>query len=114
MASAGRRIVIEFLGKDTSAGSTAVAVQKKFGKLGGSLDAVGQKAGKMLAVGAAAGGVALFKMTQAAAEDDLAQRKLADTLTKGAGATQAQIAQTEAWISAQGKATGVTDRKSVV
>jgi phage-related protein len=109
VASAGRRIVIEFLGKDTSAGSTAVAVQKKFGKLGGSLDAVGQKAGKMLAVGAAAGGVALFKMTQAAAEDDLAQRKLADTLTKGAGATQAQIAQTEAWISAQGKATGVTD-----
>ena len=108
MAS-NRRIVIEFLGKDVSAGSTAAKVEQKFGKLGGRLDKVGQAAGKMLAVGAIAGGAALYKMSQAAADDAAAQTQLANTLKNAAGASDGQIAATEKWIEAQGKALGITD-----
>lgn len=108
MAS-NRRITVEFLGKDVSAGSTAAKVEQKFGKLGGRLDRVGQMAGKVLVAGAVAGGVALFKMGQSAAADEAAQSKLANTLRNTTGASDGQIASTEKWIEAQGKATGITD-----
>jgi len=109
VAGSNRRITVEFLGKDVSAGSTAAKVEQKFGKLGGRLDRVGQAAGKILVAGAVAGGVALFKMSQMAAEDEQAAAKLANTLRNTAGATDGQIASTEKWITAQGKALGVTD-----
>lgn len=64
---------------------------------------------KVAAVGFAAAGVAAYKATKAAAEDEAAQSKLAQTLKTGAGASKAQVAATEKWISAQGKALGVTD-----
>lgn len=64
-----------------------------------------------LAVGAAAvvAGKALYEMGQAAAADESAQQKLALQLRNSAKATDAQIASTEGWIAAQGKALGVTD-----
>ena len=106
---AGRRIVIEFLGKDKSAGSTAANVEKKFGKLGGKLDRVGQAAGKVLAGGTLLAAAGLYKMGQAAAADEQGQVKLAGALRNAANATDGQIAATEKWITAQGKALGVTD-----
>lgn len=105
----GRKITIEFLGKDTSAGKAASEVEQKFGKLGGRLDKVGRAAGKILAVGVLAGGAALYKMGQAAADDELAQSKLAQSLKVAAGASDEQVAATERWITAQGKALGMSD-----
>lgn len=104
-----RRIVVEFLGKDTSAGSTAKAVETKFGKLGGKLDRVGQAAGKVLLGGAVLATGALYKMGQAAAADEAAAGKLAGSLRNAAGATDTQVAAVEKWITAQGRALGVTD-----
>lgn len=75
MAS-GRRITIEFLGKDTSASSTAIAVEKKFGKLGGSLDKVGQASGKLLAGGLIAGGAAMVKFGDKASDLAETQNKV--------------------------------------
>lgn len=106
---ANRRIVIEFLGKDVSAGSAAAKVEQRFGKLGGRLDKVGQAAGKVLAGGVALGGAALYKMSQSAAEDEAAQVRLAGALKRSGGATDEQVAAAERWIEAQGKALGVTD-----
>lgn len=104
-----RRIVVEFLGKDVSAGSEASAVEKRFGKLGGKLDKVGQIAGKALAGGLLLAGAAAVKMTQAAAEDAEGQAKLATVLRNTTNATDAQVAATEDWITAQGKALGMAD-----
>jgi hypothetical protein len=80
------------------------------------LETNGQKAQfaiKKAAVPAAAAlvglGAALFDATKGAIEDDAAQKKLALQLMNSAGATDAQIAATETWISTQGTALGVTD-----
>lgn len=54
-------------------------------------------------------GAAAFKATQAAADDASAQARLAQSLKTAAGATKEQIAATESWITAQGKALGVSD-----
>jgi len=53
--------------------------------------------------------VALGDATKGAMEDDAAQQKLALQLRNSSGATDAQIASTENWISVQGRALGVTD-----
>lgn len=108
MASSGRRIVVEFLGKD-SVSPAAKKVEQTFGRLGGRIDKVGIAAGRVLAGGLLLGGVAAIKATKAAADDEQAQAKLANTLRQAAGATDVQIASTEKWIAAQGKAFGVTD-----
>ena len=107
--SATRKLTIEFIGKDTSAGRAASSLEQKYGKLGATMNKVGQVSGRILAGGLLLAGAAAVKATQAAAEDEQAQVKLADTLRKAAGATDAQIASTENWITAQGKALGVTD-----
>lgn len=57
----------------------------------------------------AALGAGLYKATQMAADDAQAQVVLANTLKNTAGATAAQTASVENWITAQGKALGVTD-----
>ena len=105
---ANRKITIEFLGKN-STDKTAAAVERRYGKLGGTLDKVGQRAGKVLAVGFGVAAVAAVKMGQAAAADDAAARKLANTLQNAAHATKGQVAATESWITAQGKSLGVSD-----
>lgn len=66
--SGSRRITIEFLGKDTSAGKTASAVEQKFGRTGAKLDKVGKIAGRVLVGGLAVGGAAMVKMGQKASD----------------------------------------------
>jgi len=68
-----------------------------------------KKAAVPAAAGLAALGVALFDATKGAIEDDAAQQKLALTLRNTTGATDAQIAATESWISSQGKLLGISD-----
>jgi hypothetical protein len=107
--AASRKVTIEFLGKDVSAGKTASAVEQKFGKTGKAMDKVGRIAGGALLGGLALAGAGMVKAGQAAADDELAQGKLATAMRNNAGATDEQIASTEKWIEAQGKAFGVTD-----
>jgi hypothetical protein len=80
------------------------------------LETTGQKAQfalKKAAVPAAAAmaglGAALFDATKGAMEDAAAQDLLANNLRKATGATDAQIAANEDWISTQGKLLGITD-----
>lgn len=108
MAS-GRKVTIEFLGRDTSAGRTASDLERKFGKLGGRMDKVGRVSGRILAGGIVLAAGAAIKAGQAAAGDEAAQAQLETQLKKAAGATDAQVAATEDWITAQGKATGIAD-----
>lgn len=104
-----RRVTIEFLGKDKTFGRTADQMGNKADRLGAKM----RKVGKMAALGLGASAViaakGLYEMGQAAMEDQQAASLLAKQLRNSAGATKGQIAQTENWISAQGKALGVTD-----
>lgn len=70
---------------------------------------VGAAAGVALAGGLLLAGKAAVEMTKRAAEDQAAAAKLAQTLHTAAHATDAQVASTEDWITAQGKALGVAD-----
>lgn len=105
----GRRIVVEFIG-DASAlrkatGEGGAALQGFSGKA----QAAGRIAGRALAGGLLLAGAAAVSATKAAAEDEAAQAQLAQQLKQAAGATDAQVASTEAWITAQGVATGMAD-----
>lgn len=104
-----RRIVIEFLGEDKNLGSTTADLDGKTSRLGSTLAKVGKVAAVGMAAGAVIAGKAMFDMTRNAMEDDAAQRKLALSMKNTVGATDAQIASTEKWISRQGRALGVTD-----
>jgi hypothetical protein len=80
------------------------------------LETTGQKAQfalKKAAVPAAAAmaglGAALFDATKGAIEDAAAQDLLANNLRKATGATDAQIAANEDWISTQGTLLGIAD-----
>jgi hypothetical protein len=99
-------IVTEFVGTGIE------KAKKEFSQLEG----VGKKAQfaiKKAAVPAAAAltavGAALFDATKGAIEDAAAQDLLANNLRKTTGATDAQIASTEDWISTQGQLLGVAD-----
>lgn len=68
------------------------------------------KVGALAAAGGAVIlGKALVDMTQNAMADEAAQRKLAIGLKNATGATKAQVAGVEDWISKQGKVLGITD-----
>lgn len=73
------------------------------------LGRAGQVAGRLLAAGLLVAAGAAIKFTNAAADDAQASAKLASTAQKVAGATKAQTAGLEDWITAQGKSKGVTD-----
>ena len=109
MAASARRVVVEFLGDDKSLGKTMGDVDGKSGRLMGTLAKVGKVAAVALAAGAVAGAVGLVKLTKGAIEDEAAQAKLAQQLKNSADATDKQVGSVERWISAQGKALGVTD-----
>ena len=76
-----------------------------WGKAGVAIQKAAVPAG--IAVAALAG--AAYKFAQAAIEDQASAARLAQGLAKTTGATKAQVAATEEWISAQGKALGVAD-----
>ena len=106
---ANRKVVVEFLGKDTSLGRTSDQAGKRVNTLGSRMRTVGKIAGGALAGGLIIAGKAAIDAGKAAAEDEAAASKLAHTLRSAAGANDAGVAATERWISAQGKALGVTD-----
>lgn len=70
---------------------------------------VGQSLTRNLTVPLAAAAYGLVKFTQAAADDVQQQTVLANTLRNTADATDATIASTEKWITAQQKALGFSD-----
>lgn len=106
---AGRRVVVEFLGKDTSLSKTSADVESKTSKLGRRMAKVGKVAALGLGVGAVVAAKGLFEMGKAAAEDQVSAKLLEGQLKRSAKATDAQVAATEDWITAQGKALGVAD-----
>lgn len=108
MAS-GRKVTIEFLGNNRDLDRAMDQSASRAGRFSGALKKAGKVAGLGLAAGAVIAGKALFDMTKAAIEDEAAQAKLSNTLKKAAGATDAQIAQTEEWITKQGELLGYTD-----
>ena len=99
-------IISEFDGKGIA------KAKQEFSQLEGA-GAKAQYAIKKAAIPAAAAlagvGAALFSATQGAMEDAAAQKQLALTLSNTTNASDAAIASTEDWISAQGKALGVAD-----
>ena len=99
-------IITEFVGDGIA------KARKEFAQL----ETAGQKAQfaiKKAAVPAAAAlagvGAALFDATKGAIEDAAAQDLLANNLRKTTGATDAQIAAVEDWVSEQGKLLGIAD-----
>lgn len=66
---------------------------------------------KVAALGFAAVAVGAVKLAQGAADDQKAAAALAKTLKNTTGATDAQVASVEDWISAQGRALGISDDK---
>lgn len=104
-----RRVMVEFLGQDRSLGKTIGDVDGKSSKLTATLGKVGKAAALGLGAAFVAGGVALVGMTKNAIEDEAAQRRLALAMRNSVGASDAQVAGVEKWISAQGVALGVTD-----
>lgn len=89
--------------------SKAVAQFKQLETSGQKAQFAIKKAAVPAGIAIAGLGVALFDATKGAIEDDAAQQLLASTLKKTTGATEAQIAANENWISTQGKLLGVTD-----
>lgn len=108
MAS-GRKIVVEFLGNASDLNRAMDDSARRGGRFGAALKKAGKVAALGLAAGAVIAGKALVDMTKAAIEDEKAQQQLANQLRKAAGATDEQIASIEDYISAQGRALGVAD-----
>lgn len=105
----GDTIKVRFLGDDSDLSRAAASAGHSTSRLGSTLKKVGIAAAAALAVGAYAAGKALVGMTKAAIEDQVSQDALARTLKNTTGASNAQIASVEDWISKQGILTGVTD-----
>jgi hypothetical protein len=97
------------LGEDRSAGKTLKGVGKDAEGTKGKLHALAKAASVALVGGFVAAGAAAVKFTKQAAEDEAGASRLANTMRKAAGATDAQVKSTEEWITAQGKALGVAD-----
>lgn len=109
MSTKVAELAVKITGDGSSASRALDQVSTKSSSFASKASKAGAVAGKVLAGGLIAAGAAAFKATQAAAEDEAAQSKLAQTLTKAGHASREQIAATEDWITAQGKAKGVAD-----
>lgn len=109
MSTKVAELAVRITGDGSSASRALDQVGSKSSSFASKASKAGAVAGKVLAGGLALAGVAAFKATQAAAADEAAQSKLAQTLAKAGGATREQIAATEDWITAQGKSKGVAD-----
>lgn len=92
---------INIIADATQAAATMDKASTRAGKFGSGLKKAALPAGALLA--------GLGLMGKAAADDARGQAILARQLQKSAGATQAQVAASEAWISQTAMATGVAD-----
>ena len=99
-------IISEF---DGTGINKAVAQFKQLETAGQKAQFAIKKAAVPAGIAIAGLGVALFDAAKGAMEDEAAQQLLAATLKKTTGATDAQIAANENFISSQGKLLGVTD-----
>jgi len=105
----GRDFEVKFKGDATQLTTTLKGVQKSSASMGQNLSKTAKVVGVAFAgMGLAAGKFAI-ESVRAAAEDQKAQLKLAKTLQNVTGATDAAIAATEEFITAQQFATGVSD-----
>lgn len=104
-----RRITVQFIGDASSLNRATDSAGRSTTTLGDKMKRVGRIAGVALAAGAVIAAKGLFEATKAAAADQAAQDRLAQTLRNATRASAAQIAGVESWISAQGRALGVTD-----
>ena len=104
-----RRIVVQFIGDARSLNRATDSAGDATTRLSDRMRAVAKVAGFALAAGAVMAAKGLYSATKAAIADSAAQAKLAQGLKNAAGANDAQVAATERWISAQGRALGVTD-----
>lgn len=86
-----------------------ILMSRSLQNAGRSITNTGTALTRNLTVPLVAAGYAIARATDAAAEDAKAQTVLATTLRNTTGATDATIASTEKWITAQQKALGVTD-----
>lgn len=109
MAGTARRITVEFLGNSRDLDAAMDGSARKSSKFGSALGKVAKVGALGLAAGVVVAGKALFDMTKAAAEDEAAQVRLANTLKNVTGASSSQVAAVEDWISKQGVLLGVTD-----
>jgi hypothetical protein len=86
--------------------------EKAFGSLKNSSDKIGKSmkvAGVAAAAGLATAAYAALDFAKAAMEDEAAAAQLANTLKNTTGATDAQIASVERWITSVSLATGTAD-----
>lgn len=105
MAGRSAILAVRILGDATDAQKAFRQTETGAGKWAGAL-----KVGAVAAAGAlVAVGKAAWDMAQSAADDEKAATLLAKSLKNTAGATDRQVAATERWITAQGKALGVAD-----
>ena len=116
MADATRTLSVKWVGDTKSLEQSAGQAEKKVGGFGKALGGIGGIAAGAFGGAALAGGISaaadfLGDATKAAMEDEAAQKTLAKALKQTAGATDEQVASTEAWITKQGKALGVADDK---
>jgi len=104
----GATLAFDILAKDR-ASSTFDKVGRSSSTMGDKLKTVAKVGALAVAGAAVAAGAALIGMAKAAMEDQKSQALLAKQLKNSAGATKAQVAATEDWITKQGIALGVTD-----
>jgi hypothetical protein len=97
------------LGEDRSAGKVLRGVGKDADGTSKKLHGLGKASAALAAGGLLVAGAAAVKFAKAAAEDEIGATQLARTLRSAAGASKAQTAATEDWITAQGKALGIAD-----
>lgn len=98
---AGPTVVLKILADASQATSTLDRAGGRFAKMGSSA--------AKLAVPIAAAGAALFGMAKSAVEDAAGQAQLAKNLKNATGATDAQVASVEDWITKTSQASGVAD-----
>lgn len=109
MSAADATLRLLLLGEDRTASKALDGVGNAAEKSESRMHKMGAVAKTVLAVGLGAAAVAAVKWTKAAAEDQQSASKMAQTFHTAAHATDAQVAATERWITAQGKSLGVTD-----
>jgi len=109
VAQSGRDFEVKFKGDATQLTTTLKGVQKSSAGMGQNLSKTAKVVGLAFAGMGIAAGKFAFDAVKAAAEDQTAQLKLAKTLQNVTGATDAQTAAVEKFITAQQFATGVSD-----
>ena len=113
MAAGSRTLKLTILGDVDNLTKSLKTAEADTDTFGNKVGEVGKKVGLAFAAAAAAAGAYAIKIgvdgVKAALEDEKAQRILALTLENTTGATKAQIAAVEDYITKTALATGVTD-----